>query len=350
MVIFNEAKPKYEYLTMLLEDYINNIRYSNQVNIIVDLKDVLRKFFRPDIDDSSPKLRIQEISADVLNIIGHYRNYFYRKGKYTTFYFIYSFEKCEELLKIDPEYKKEYYEKYFNAEDPKHTIIKKSAQLIQKVIEYIPNCVFIESSNYDEFVYAKCLVEKIPDNEITIILSNNELFEQLIRKNIFMLTLKGIKSEFLTEKNVMQYLTGNENTILKTGLSPLFMAISGNKKLTIKSPTLVGKTRAEKILEHLINENKLENLIIDSIECPIEFSKLNEKNKLENILINNKELITKNYQLIRQDELLYKNKISIQLAFNQYTKKENSIFKLLNEKIFTMFPLQIEMMLKGEKI
>ena len=44
MVIFNEAKPKYEYLTMLLEDYINNIRYSNQVNIIVDLKEILRKW------------------------------------------------------------------------------------------------------------------------------------------------------------------------------------------------------------------------------------------------------------------------------------------------------------------
>lgn len=49
MVIFNEAKPKYEKLDELLNDQLQDIRFSNQVNIIIDLKEVFKKFFRPDI-------------------------------------------------------------------------------------------------------------------------------------------------------------------------------------------------------------------------------------------------------------------------------------------------------------
>ena len=101
MVILNEAKPKHEHLDEILEDQLQDIRFSNQVNIIVDLKEILRKFFRPDIDaEIIPRRQLlEEISADIINTIGHYRNYFYKKGKYTTFYILYSKEKCEEILK-----------------------------------------------------------------------------------------------------------------------------------------------------------------------------------------------------------------------------------------------------------
>ena len=100
MVIFNEAKPKYTKLDELLEMYLNDIRFSNQVNIIVDVKELIRKFFRPDIiiDNRNRRSLIEEISSDIINTLGHYRNYFYKKGKYTTFYFLYSFDKCQTLL------------------------------------------------------------------------------------------------------------------------------------------------------------------------------------------------------------------------------------------------------------
>ena len=111
MVIFNEAKPKYEKLDELLEEYIQDIRLSNQVNIIIDLKEILKKFFRPDVtsDNFSHRALIEEISSDIINTVGHYRNYFYKKGKYTNFYFLYSYEKCEKLIAENPNYKKDYY-------------------------------------------------------------------------------------------------------------------------------------------------------------------------------------------------------------------------------------------------
>ena len=147
MVIFNEAKPKYEKLDELFEPYILDIRFSNQVNIIVDLKEIAKKFLRPDVIASNPRSAlIEEISSDMINVISHYRNYFYKKGKYTTFYFLYSFEKCEELKKKNPNYKETYYEKYFDNEEAKVSLIKNSIKVVEKVISVVPNAFFIETS------------------------------------------------------------------------------------------------------------------------------------------------------------------------------------------------------------
>ena len=93
MVIFNEAKPKYEKLDELLENYNQDIRLANQVNVIIDVKEITKKFFRPDVSSNifSEKALKEEISSDLINTIGHYRNYFYKKGKYTNIFLLYSY-------------------------------------------------------------------------------------------------------------------------------------------------------------------------------------------------------------------------------------------------------------------
>ena len=349
MVILNEAKPKYEHLDEILEDQLQDIRFSNQVNIIVDLKEILRKFFRPDIDaEIIPRRQLlEEISADIINTIGHYRNYFYKKGKYTTFYILYSKEKCEEILKKIPEYKKEYYEKYFNENDKKAAIIKDVVRVIEKISVQIPHVYFADTSKYDEFVYAKYLKSIIKENELTIILSNDDLFYQLLSKNIFLINLKGIKSELITKENCISKITKKEFSF-SSDLLPLVLSISGIKKYSISSVPNVALIKACNIVQKLLNDGKIVDA--ESVKIPIEFSKLNPKNSLENKLILNKEIITKNYNFIKGDELFFAHKLTIPNDFISNPTKDIHEFLNLNAKIFTSFPLQIDMLLKGEQL
>lgn len=351
MVIFNEAKPKYEKLDELLEEQLSNIRFSNKVNIIIDCKEVVRKFFRPDISPqySSEKLLVEEISSDILNIIAHYRNYFYKRGKYSTFYFLYSFDKCQEMMKIFPDYKKEYYEKYFdNKDDPKVSIIKRAMKAVRKVVNYFPNCFFIETSKFDEFVYAKYIVSLIPENELSLILSNDEMLYQLISKNIFVLNIKGIKSELLGINNCMKVITKKDDTTITPALLPLVLSMAGNKRYSFKSLPNVAIIKAVNIVEKLVSEKKL--IDTDSIKFPLELANLNQKSKMEKHIIDNSDTIIKNYSMIRADDILYKNKLIISNDFIFAEKVGKTNYGELNAKIYTSYPLMLDMMLKGEQI
>ena len=351
MIIFNEAKPKYEKLDELLNDTLTDIRFSNQVNIIIDLKEIFKKFFRPDVssENQSSKEIIEEIASDVLNTIGHYRNYFYKRSKYSSFYLLYSFSKCEELISLYPDYKKEYYEKYFDENDERTNFIAKAAQAVQKVCSIIPNAQFIDTSKFDEFIYAKYIKTQIEENEIILILTNDDIFFQLIDKHTFVINIKGIKSNLLTEDNCIKIITKKDEYNFSTALLPFVLSLSGSKKYSYKNIPSVALIKSCNIVNHLLKENKLVDA--PSIEVPIEFSKLNSKDKLERLLIDNKEQITNNYIRITGDGLLYKNKLLISGDFVKKTVSNSaSQFAELNSKIFTTFPLQLDMILKGEKI
>ena len=351
MIIFNEARPKYEKLDELLSQQLIDIKFSNQVNIIIDLKEIIRKFFRPDIgiNETKSSLEIEEISSDILGIIAHYRNYFYKKGKYTSFYFMYSYKKCDEFIKDYPDYKKEYYEKYIFGDYPKCDIAKRAIEVIEKVSKCFPHVEFIETSKFDEYIYTKFLQTILNKNEITLILSNDQIFYQLINDNTFILNIKGIKSQLVTPENCLQVLSKKDNIGISSKLLPLILAIGGCKKASIAGLPNVATIKAINIISKLCKDNK----IIDSnlIELPIKFSELNPKVNSEKNLIDNKDLITSNYKFIRGDEIMYKNILSLKNDF-LFGKKiiAKSYFLELNSKIFAAYPLHLEMMLKGEEI
>ena len=354
MVILNEAKPKYEKLNDLLETYLLDISLGSQVNIIIDLKEVLKKFFRPDvvIQHLERNSVIEEISSDIINIIGHYRNYFYKNGKYTTFYILYSFDKCDSLISEFENYKSEYYSKYMNPEDMQSVIAKKSAQVVERVCKQLPNVYFLETSKYDEFVVGKYLTENIfKKNELSIILSNDTLFYQLlVQKNIVLLNLKGIKTELANSENTMSIISKKETTI-SSNLLPLVLSIAGLKKYSIKNVSGCAINKALAITSKLVEDG----VIIDapSVTYPVPDT-LDPKNKLYSILVLNRDLLEENYKFIRFDEFLNKNKIFLDAWLKSVlsSKQASTMYTLksLNAKVFSMFPLQLDMILKGEKI
>ena len=213
----------------------------------------------------------------------------------------------------------------------------------------LPNVTFIDTSKCDEFVYAKYINSLIPENEITLILSNDDVFFQLINNHTFVINIKGIKSDLLTEKNCIPIITKKDEFNFSTALLPFILSLSGSKKYSYKSIPSVALIKACNITDHLLKDNKLVDAA--SIKFPVDFSTLNPKNKLEKLLIDNKDQITNNYIRITADDILYKNKIlmSGDLVKNKYANCKSYLLEI-NSKTFTMFPLQLDMILKGETV
>ena len=65
------------------------------------------------------------------------------------------------------------------------------------------------------------------------------------------------------------------------------------------------------------------------------------------IIIKNIDLITSNYNLIRNDKLYFSNINLIPASFIvKPATVSKQVFLELNSKLFTMYPLQLDMMLK----
>lgn len=351
MVVFSEVNIKYTHLDNILDDIIRNITFSNKVNIVIDLKEIFRKVFRPNILDMSPnKSRaIEELASDVINIISHYRNYFSNKGKYTTFYFLYSKSECELLKAINPEYKKEYYEKHFNDDERKEKIeiIDKVVQLLEIIIPKIPNANMIDTSKYDEFIISKFISTKIKKNELSFILSIDPTFAQLLSDNIFMLNIKGINTKLLSLANATSIITKKETSISSNLLSLVF-ALGGVKYYNLRKIDNIGLIRGLRIVEGLIKKE----IITDNtyLKFPISLDKLNVSIKDHRIIFENYDEIKENYDLISGSPM-YSNITDITTLFNipKEIKPEN-YFLELNAKVFNTYPLRIKMMLKGEQV
>lgn len=353
MIILNESKIKYEKLDELLQDQLHDLRFSSNVNILVDLKEIYKKFFRPDIlteFDSVQSVR-EEILSDIINIIGHYRNYFYKRNKYTNFVFFYSTKKCDEILRMNPDYKKTYYEKYFDGHDDnekkKISLFKDVTNFLEVFINAIPHCRFFDTYKSDEFAYMKAYINKIPNNELTLILSNDDILFQLISNNVFVLDIKGIRSSLLRKDNVVALLSKRE-TSLTSNMIPLIVAIGGNDKYSISGLPRVALNRATKIVDYLVNKDVAHDE--NSVSVPIDFTKLDSNIKLEKKVFDNRDLITENYFAIRSDTIYYKNKMLMEAEFdNVSVKRSRHELEDINAKMFTRFPLQIDMILRGEK-
>jgi hypothetical protein len=354
MLILNEVKIKYDYLDQLLEEKLNDIRFGNDVNIVIDLKEIFRKFFRPNImiDNLIGRDIIEEITSDIINVIGHYRNYLYKKGKYSTFYFLYSKSECEIMKTKHADYKKDYYSKYFHGENEldqhKASILKKVVEALDKIINHIPNASFINTSEFDEYVVASFLIGKTKPNEINLILSNDELMAQLISKNTFMLNIKGINTKILDESNSISVII-DKPTKVTNKLLPLLLSISGADRYNLENIERIGLIKGVNMIDKLLTSGKL--LDTEYLDFPISQDTLSEKDRVEKVLKDNYDKITKNYNIIKSSDVLYSNVASLTVLFNKPKVMHTfSYYKDLNAKIFSTYPLNLDMMLKGETL
>jgi hypothetical protein len=174
------------------------------------------------------------------------------------------------------------------------------------------------------------------------------MMAQLLNKNTFMLNIKGIKSKLLDSKNAVSVLTERETSI-STNLLPLILSFSGAEKYSLENIDRIGFIKALTMTEKLIASEKL----IDSeyVDFPINKNLLFEKDRTEKLILDNFDKIEKNYSIVINSDVLYTNTAGLTVLFNKPRVVHTfSYYTDLNSKIFTSFPLNLDMMLKGETL
>lgn len=313
----------------------------------------MRKLFRPNIniDYSDFALRAEELASEIISIVAHYRNYFFKRGKYTTFYFLYSFRHCLEIIKDFPEYKHDYYQKYVVSKEheDKIKVINKVWKVLEKVFPYIPNAYFNETSDLDELVYTKYILENKPASDLAYILTNDQIIFQCADKSTRIITPKGSNSKVLTEATIMSELTERDTDKISSKMIPLVLSMAGYKKYNIPKIQGIAVKKAVDILEALVSSGKIEDKY--SVEFPIKFSELSSKNKNEKILLDNSELISKNYAIISAEKYLNSHKLLLSNRFVSVPREScKAVLLEMDSRLFVNYPINLEMLTKGEKV
>jgi hypothetical protein len=352
MIIFKEVKIRYEHLDIILKEKLQDIRFSNSVNIIIDLKEITRKLFRPNVMDESEvtPAKVEELSSDIINIVSHYRNYFYKGGKYSSFYFLYSKSECDIMKSKYLDYKKDYYSNVFHSKDEpkKSSMVKKAIEIVDRIVNNIPNCMFIDTSKYDEFVITKFLVQKTNPNELNFILSNDEIMAQLINSHTFVLDIKSNSTKLVEQNNALSTFS-KTSTSLSSNLTGLYAAITGTRRYNLPSIPKFAEKKTVSALEKLVKNEKI--LDKEYIEFPLKLDILNMNDNIEKVVATNIEQIKSNYSIISGNDVLYTHTSDITVMFNKTKPVYNwNYFLDLNAKVFTRYPLSLDMLLKGETI
>lgn len=342
-----ETNIKYKLLDTFLSSYLSNVKYSSEIKIYIDLKTLFKKVYRRDIDNIFPeqKLVIEDIVSHILNMIGFYRNYFYKNKKYTTFYLLYSNKECSILKNIYPDYKKEYYQKYIYNEDEYknlNNIIKSVSKQLQILCKYIPHVYYINTSLLDEFCYLNYLIRH-SGNSLNLLLSSDPILYQTLDSSSIALDLKGENSSLITNKNVISYLSDTKSDFTSNSLNIIF-SIIGNKEYSISNIPNYSYKKTLKILSLYKNDGA----IIDKT-----YMKFPEELFSNETFKTNKDMILNNFNIIFPIEIQMKNEEKIEeVIIKSQMKNETSLLDMeeLNKKIFNNFPINMTFLLKGELI
>ena len=314
---------KYELLNSMLGEYLENIIYSNNINIIIDIHDVLSKLFKMEIDVTDPALFIEEFTSNIISIISHYRRFFFNKGKYTTFYFLY---------KVYPNYCSHFEEKYLSGNYKDY--IKQGIKNFRNICEYIPHVKYINTEKFGPFVYMKEIIDNTSIYNLNIILSNNINYGALLNNHSIMLN---IRNDF--NDNIVRYLTNNQYSF-SNELIPVLVSLIGSKKVSVDGITGIGKMKAGKIINNCIHSGELQNVAY--FEPPFKFMK-------HPIIQENLTELEKKYFLFYPLELLFSNQNTIEneiTSVELYATIED--FYQLNDVIFSHFSLNVQKLLAGE--
>ena len=336
----NEMRPKYESLDNMLMNYTSNVSYSNNVNIIVDLKECFRKAFRyGDFDSITYDDLIESVVGDIVNMLGHWRNYFYKNFKYTTFFVIYSEKQCDKFKALDISYKSKWYEKYQHS--GVSDMVKACLAILKDILVNVPHCNYIDVSDYDEHIYTKYILENHP-RDLNVILSNDyTLFDLLGKNNVLVNCKMGDACTLVNEKNAIATLTKDKYSF-SNKLVPLFLAISGYDKYSIDGIRLFGAIKSAKLINDLLESSQ----VFETEYYKINFDLMFNKYICENI-----DLVKKNYSIFMPiDLILEAEKSIINKCVNIDTILSMSAFQEINSQMFTNNILDLQKLFAGEQV
>jgi len=359
--ILLSKKIRYEVLNKIFDPIMpDQEEAGNTVNLFVDIYSIYNQIFNPENIDEFSSMNVKErnkFAAHVLNICGHYRNYFAKfHQRYTNIFVYYPSEKCEDKQKIDSAFKNQWYSKRLDFNDPifgrLSLLLKKNLDVAQMISVYIPHLYLIDTKDVDHLVVPSLLIKNMKAEKcLNVIVSNNKLAYEDISKYEFTIGLqtRGDQSKIIDESNLLEEFTSStkidssHRTIFKFFYQHI-ISIAGCKDFGIKGVPGYTVLKGINLFKDLIDKQKLTYVRYDDIEA---MSKLfREERKMNEIDLMKYET---NFVLLTSGYLDKINKGKITIISNQIQdKKDFKSLEALNAESFVREPLRLEMLFKGE--
>jgi hypothetical protein len=258
---------KYNELDKLIYSHNFKISPEDDVNVFINFECILRNitlhknlqdivnFYKHDV--------VIELESAILNLMAHYKVYFKGKRNTKLFFYYTSLESKNQQMNIYNKYYRSFYQNRFS-QNPQfkqmgNLLIDTVIPEIKLILEYVPNCYFLESSSFDSSI-----IPMIIGNEKNILISGDS-FDTLYFLNPKFITiyLKGRFSHrtIITELPVaVQSITNHDNPfeliIFNSSLYyKLLLSIKGSKIRNISSSKGFGYTKFMKLLTEGIEKN-----------------------------------------------------------------------------------------------
>lgn len=135
-----------------------SIATATELNVFIDLYAVLHSIFSENhhviIDDP------MAITSSIINMCGHYRNFFKQLRVSTKFYLVFSLNTCEINRKMVAGYNEKFYQKTQIKQF--RDIVDRNIDILNLLCKYIPGVYFIKSSvNFESSVIIADLIERL---------------------------------------------------------------------------------------------------------------------------------------------------------------------------------------------
>lgn len=348
-IYFNKRKIRYDELNELF--YRKLTSNKKPISVYIDLNSILNELYRPDIFETISLGRSSlTISSQIMNLVAHYRHYFYSRHNISTiFYLTYSKDRATYPLTVQPSYKEDYY-KRLNSEIPEvvplNTNLNKNLNIVKLLCEYIPDMYYIEGNDFEPSALPYYLIKTDTDNNQLnlIVTENNIAYQYLAIPGTYVLDIK--KRKLVTPNNVYETLLGKGKTsMVSLELLTLLFAIIGKKSYNINNVKGYAKNKAIKLIEDSIKQG----IIINK-----KYKDISEvtSNMLTNGLLKTQEqaeLIISNFNVLDYEllNLHLTNKHQHLIDDSFIDRNDNNTLKRLNDTYFNREPLMLIELTEG---
>ncbi len=359
--ILTSKKTRYDVLKPLIESVIPDRELvGDTINIFIDVYSVFAQLFNPETLNefsSMNKKDKNKFSAEVLNLAGHYRNFFAtRFERYTSIYLIFPTEPCADKMKLFSMYRKEWYSKRIDTKHPIFGVfaklLKQNLGVVSMIAPYIPHLYAIDTKEIDHLVIPELIIEKTETQEaFNIIVSNDVFMLSAVSRYPYtcMLTTRSQRSNIHQDDLAMalsdaKKIGEEENQIAKFFFD-FILALGGDTKLGLER--IAGTTRLKAILffKDLLNKDN------------IQLKRYTDPELVANILVKHKkitpeasDIFVRNYKLVSaMDYLKNMSKGKQEIILEQIRDRlDIAGLQTMNSESFYRNPLNFDFLFAGE--
>lgn len=332
--IINYQKVKYEKLKEIIpsETVINKT-----VNIYINMNSILEYFYTNKMVDAMNSLiKLDNIvfTAEFINLMAHYRHYFFSRHRSKTRFFIY-------YLNKPVSYDNKYMESMIKTRGSEKIrtglmseILDINLKLIDNICTYLPNIYFISSEGMDHSSIPYYLIKKLSkrEDETNIVMTHDYYDYQLLNlPRTMILSASGDRSKMYTLKNIydkkLSGLKYNKVNDISPELFSLIMSLTGHKDRDINKIDNYGFSKAIKKIDELLSNGLIKNGYNFNLTYLSKVMNVSENGLTHNFSLC--DLRTKNNILKSTDEILITRKL-INLRDNNAIMDINSRYFKFN--------------------